>query len=162
MKGAEVVAEVFGSGCLNIFFAKDGIKHIILNRSEYVYNEITFFDKISKTDVYYVDAYKELLPVHGGVGPFLLTLTPYLEEFFEEFKFKFSRKKLIKDFAKNAVIFYENWAKSYSHNSCSSLLKMMDKTIEIDDLVKNISDVFLAINKNKKCRFLKKIFKKRG
>lgn len=139
IKGADIVAEVFGSGCLNIFFAKEGTKHIILNRSNFFYPEITFIDKISKSETYYIEAFKEFLPVHGGVGPFLLTLTPYLEEFFNKFRFEYKSENLLKDFDLNSLIFYKQWVASYSNPSGKSLLKMANNSLDIDLLVDSIT-----------------------
>lgn len=139
MKGADIVICTQGSGVYNLLFAKDNAKLCILNTCSIC--SIPLVGKIKNLDIYYVDAYQEPLPVHCGAGPFMLTLTPYLEEFFKEFGIIFDREKLLKNLADDIMHFYIWWIHNYSQETFKVLLKNYYPNVDIETISKGIEKI---------------------
>lgn len=143
MKGADIVVTLRGSAAYNMLFGKSGAKLVILNTANSGLAEIV---EILRQDieVIYVDIFKELLPIHVGIGPSLLTLTPQLEDFFNCFDIKYDKENFTKTFLLDSLDFYKNWIERYSQDYFASILREFNPGIDIPAISKEIIDAFSA------------------
>lgn len=144
MKGAETIVTAQGSGPYNVLFSNEGSKLVILNTSS-IYS-VVFPHYVKKIDLYHVDIYEEPLPVHSGVGPALLTLTPYLEAFFDHFKLKYNKDDFLKRYPINLIEFYKAWMGLYSHKTFVLLLKDYYPDIDVEQTKAEILKAFANYN----------------
>lgn len=140
MKGADIVVTAQGSGPYNMLFAKDGAKLVILNTSST--NGLPLVEFFRDIDVYFVDTYQELIPVHYGIGPCFVTLTPCLEKFFNHFNLKYNKEDLLKKFPLNAMEFYKYWLKNYSTKTNIALLHERYPSINVEQIREEIIKTF--------------------
>lgn len=112
MKGADIVAAVYGSNMINIFFAKNNTKLYILYRSLSRIPSRLFIES-SKCDVTDIDAYLISMSNDSILGengqPYLLGITEELKKFFDDNKFKYD----IKEASKNILSNLNDYIKSF-------------------------------------------------
>lgn len=147
IKGADIVVTPQGSGDYNMPFAKDGTKLVFLNTSS-IYH-VTFSRYVRDIDLYYVDAYEEPIPVHSGVGPGIMTLTPYLEAFFDHFELKYRKEDFLKSYPVNLIEFYKAWMTLYSYNTHILLLKDYYPDIDVEQVKREILKAFSNLTMTK-------------
>lgn len=145
MKGADIVVTPQGSGTYNLLFSKDGTKLINLNTSSclcFLVFPIHFVD----LDLYYVDVYNNPLPVHNGVGPLMLSLTPYLEEFFNYFDMKFDKEVFAKKIPEYTLEFYKYWVLNYRHKTNAQLLHDFYPNVNVEQALQQLINLFNALS----------------
>lgn len=143
MKGADIVVALRGSASYNMLFGKSGAKLVVLNTANSGILELA--DVFRKDiEVIHVDVFKELLPVHVGIGPSLLTLTPQLEDFFNCFNIKYNEENFTKNLLLDSLDFYKSWIERYSQEYFASILREFNPGINIPAITKEIIDAFSA------------------
>lgn len=141
MKGADIVVTLRGSAAYNMLFGKSGAKLIVLNTATSgILQLVEVFRK--DIEVIHVDIVKELLPVHVGIGPSLLTLTPQLEDFFNCFDIKYNKENFTKNLLLDSLDFYKSWIVRYSQEYNASILREFNPGINIPAITKEIIDSF--------------------
>lgn len=141
VKGAEIIAMAQGSGQYNLLFAKEGTKAISFNTSGGI-AAFTLAEFFIDLDLYFVDAYNNPMPVHNGVGPTMLTLTPYLEEFFNHFNMEYDREVFAERIPANTIEFYKYWIMGYSNPAYVKLLHEFYPNIDIERVLKQLIGIF--------------------
>lgn len=152
LKGCEEFVAASGSNAHNAIFLNDGVKIVILNRSEHVHPTQTMIDKMKNLKSIYIDSFYNLLPVNWSIGPFSFCYTECLEDYLNKYHMKFNKKKLQKKHIKNLSLYLGSWAEFYSTPEIFSLLNVNE--ILVNDLIKHIKNANL-LNKKRGNIFLK-------
>ena len=77
---AKKICMTSGSISHNIMFCKNDNNIIILNKTDMINGYQMVIDHISKSKIIYIDIYKKIFSVLFGMGPFLLYVTKYLQQ----------------------------------------------------------------------------------
>lgn len=78
---AERIAAVSGTITHNMLFASKSLELIVINKLDLVNHYQTLIDSMNNNKVVLIDAYRMILPVLFGKGPFLFEPNKYLKEF---------------------------------------------------------------------------------
>ncbi len=90
--GANNIACISGTTAHNLIFAREGTKCAILERGMFPNIAQFVFNDMNNLDVSYIKANFCYLPASDGYGPFLVGITPYLEQYFKENNLKYDIK----------------------------------------------------------------------
>ena len=133
IKGAEVLAGINGTAFHNILFADKPKKLIMLNRNEefdsqYIINEAV------NADCTVIQSWANPLPVSHPNGPFIVGVTQYVKQFFQDNKFK-NYERIFQPTV-YARQFWELYVKNYSvANLYHELVFRHKEKIDVSDLM---------------------------
>lgn len=89
MKGAEEIACISGTTAHNLIFASDKTRCTILERSTSPNIAQLILNDMNNLDVSHVKASFSFLPTADGYGPFLVGITPFVEQYFKDNQIKY-------------------------------------------------------------------------
>lgn len=90
IKGARKIACVSGTTAHNLIFAGDGCECAVLERSITPNRAQFIINDMNNLKMSYIKTSYSFLPTGDGYGPFLIGITPYLEQYFKENKITYN------------------------------------------------------------------------
>ena len=117
LNNSKNVCMISGSISHNIMFCNNpNVTIIILNKTEMINGYQMIIDHICKAKIVYIDIYKKEKSVLFGMGPFLLHINKYLQDYFHtNIKYQIP--------SENYIIYRKNYKKIYSDKYNRQLLK---------------------------------------
>lgn len=129
--GADEIASISGSAAHSMVFMKDTANGIVLERMSFPNRTQAVIDDMLKAEISVIKANHSFLIFNVGMGPFLMALTPWLKQFFDEHHFVYDKNdekahyKFIYSYAKL-------WVNTYQNEGGRGLLRHNPKVTETE------------------------------
>lgn len=104
---AEEIVSQNSSICMNVVFAREGLKWLIINKYSVIHDNFTELRYKKKIDITYIDAYSEKLNKYGdmiGTLPYLISFNQNLKRYFDDHSMKYETYGIVYR-VKNIVIY---------------------------------------------------------
>ena len=128
---AEKIAMVSGSISHNLMFTQSSsVEAAIINKFDLENKYQLVVDDLSKAKISYIDCYIKLREVCFGLGPFLLTPTNHLKQYFQKNGYSFLKSCKLSLY--DLIWYYTTYHKIYSAPINKKYLEEEKKAIEIE------------------------------
>lgn len=121
ISGTKLVAGITGSAMHSLVFGRDSISAIYLNRFSFINKDQCIINEMKNIDYTFIDAFATFMPALHGLGPFLMSINKYVEEFCSQENFKIIKQP--KKFLQKTFLKYiKRWAETYSNEAYYNFL----------------------------------------
>lgn len=128
---AKKVAMVSGSISHNLMFTRTNTVDAAIINKLILENKYQFvIDHLTKANISYVDCFVNLRSVCFGLGPFLLTTTKYLKQYFKDNNLKIAKAHRIT--LSDLIWYYRTYHKIYSNPNNKDSLKRQSKALKVE------------------------------
>ena len=153
--GADELVSVSGTSAHNMLFAKDSAQCAILERMHFPNRTQAVINHMLQAEISVIKANDSFLPSHINRGPFLLTITPWLLQYFEEHKLKYSAEDIINS-SRYLPAYVKLWSCMYKKDTTYETLFYPNKSLTPQDMPLFVSRLVSLLDKKKMRYYLDK------
>ena len=131
--GADELVSVSGTSAHNMLFAKNSAQCAILERMHFPNRTQAVINHMVQAQISVIKANDTFLPYHINTGPFLLTITPWLLQYFEEHNLKYSAEDIINS-SRYLASYVKLWSCMYKQDTTYKTLFYPNKSLTPQDM----------------------------
>ena len=156
--GADEIVSISGTTAHNMMFMKDTAVGVILERMSYPNLAQAVINNMIKAQINVIKANYSFLIFNVGIGPFLIALSPWLKQYFDEYHFIYDQKDL-KSYYKYIYGYVKLWCKIYQTDDKLFALLMHNSMVTETEARQLVSKVTKAIMQAKDKTYFDKLLK---